>query len=203
MLRKIMGVSGIIVFLFTPCISNFGQAQTQVDDSTKTIVPKEMASKSGPTVSDVSSPIVITSTSVPPAPLTGVATFGMMGTCCSNETTPKPITCSDNKSITWYNYTTPPSVTNFNLLTIIFSSVPPLPAQWSLAGVTQTVANTTVVLDRTTCSACFTGTAPTSITLSQIVNWNTASYSCPLPTDLSKAYPAQTWSIGPVVLIYQ
>jgi len=201
MLGKTLLLCSSILLLVVPA---WGQSDTKASDQQgQQVSPAPTAGNLNSIQSELSS-VVTPPTS--PAALMGVAKgFLAMGQCCNSSD--KPVLCGSSVSIVWYNSPTAPVLSNFNSLTFIISSLPPGPASWSLTGGVITtplpVDSTVVVLDKTTCSNCFTGTSlPGFVYLQQVESWFQTTYKCPWTIE-NTPYPAMQWSPYSVTLIYQ
>lgn len=202
MLGKTLLLCSSILLLVVPA---WGQSDTKASDQQgQQVSPAPTAGNLNSIQSELSS-VVTPPTS--PAALMGVAKgFAAMGQCCNSSG--KPVLCGSSVDIVWYNSPTGAVLSNFNSLTFIISSLPPGPASWTLPGGFITtplpVDSTVVVLDKTTCLECFTGTSlPGSVALQQVESWFQTAYKCPWNIEDSGAYPAMQWSPYSVTLIYQ
>jgi hypothetical protein len=175
-MRKILISCCVILLLISASIALSQSGGKTLDPSYKKIdVSDPLSSLSSSIQSELSSAVAAPST---PLILKGVAqSFAPFGVCCDDSN--KVELCNVYKTITWYNQPATVVLSQFNTLTVTFSSTPPGPAYWYFDSNTIfPIDNTTIVLDKSTCPICFSsGTLFTQINISQDVSWTTAPAS--------------------------
>lgn len=177
MCRIVIFCCVILVFAFIPIVYALSESKPQDSTYQKIDVSDPLSSVSSSNKSELSSPIAAPAT---PLILKGVAQgFLVMGVCCLYSPSTEVVLCGDSQLISWYNKPATVDLSQFNTLTVTFSSLPPGPAHWYLSGGTGTgnysIDNTSIVLDKTTCPTCFSsgGTLNTTFTITQNESWTT------------------------------
>ena len=179
-MRKILILCCVFLILTAASIVWSQSGGKTLDPSYKKIdVTDPLTALSSPIQSELSS-VVAPPTS--PLILKGVALgFLVLGVCCNSSK--QVVLCGDNKTISWYDQPTTVNLSQFNTLTVTFSSMPPGPAYWYLGGGasmgTFSIDNTPIVLDKTTCPNCFSSSSAlfTTFYISQHGSWTTVGTS--------------------------
>lgn len=173
--------SMVLVFALGPF--SYAQSDSKSMDSTyqKIDVSDPLSSISSSIRSELSSVVAAPTT---PLILKGVAQgFLVLGVCCVYSPSTAVVLCGNSQSISWYDKPATVDLSQFNTLTVTFSSLPPGPAYWSLSGGTgignYSIDNTSIVLDKTTCPNCFSsgGTLNTTFSITQNESWTTVGTS--------------------------
>lgn len=181
-MRKILILCCVFLILTAASIVWSQSGVKTLDPSYKKIdVTDPLTALSSPIQSELSS-VVAPPTS--PLILKGVAQgFLVLGVCCVYSPSTAVVLCGDNKPINWYNTPSSVNLSQFNTLTVTFSSMPPGPAYWYLGGGasmgTFSIDNTPIVLDKTTCPNCFSSSSALFSTfyISQNGSWTTVGTS--------------------------